>query len=167
MSGEIINKIDKANLITLDVSELIPDKKTITIDLFEWLDEGEIIRELSFKAKLKKMETSKLKDAYVSVFCSTNAIIPPWAYLLIQVKLLNIAKEIFFCNKKTMKIILFERNLKAIDMSYYKNKRVFLKGCTDKEFPLLYSSLCVSKLGSIVKSLFYGEPCSNVLLIKN
>ena len=167
MSGEIINKIDKANLITLDVGELKPDKKTHTIDLFDWLDEGKIIKELSFKDKLKKMETTHLKGAYVAVFCSTRAIIPPWVYLLIQVKLRNIAKEIFFCDKKTMKIILFERNLKTIDMSYYKNKRVFLKGCTDKEFPLLYSSLCVTKLSSIVKSLFYGEPCSNILLIKN
>ena len=167
MAKEIINKIDKANLITLDVGSLAPNKKIQTIDLAEWLEEGGIIRESSFKDKLKKMEISDFNRAYVSVFCSKNAIIPPWAYLLIQVKLRNIAKEVFFCDKKTMKIILFERNLKAMDMSCYKDKRVFLKGCTNKEFPLLYSSLCVTALGSTVKSLFYGEPCSNVLLIKN
>ena len=66
-----------------------------------------------------------------------------------------------------MKMLLFERNLKTLDMSQYKNKRVFLKGCSDKDFPLLYFSLCVTALNSIVKSLFYGEPCSHVLLIKN
>jgi len=167
MSNEIKNNVATAELITLDINTLLPAKKIQTIDLINWLDEGQIIREASFKSKLKSLNTVQFKDTCVAIFCSKKAIIPPWVHLLIQVKLRNIAEEIFFCEEKTMKILLFERNLKTLNMGQYKNKRVFLKGCSDKDFPLLYFSLCVTALNSIVKSLFYGEPWSHVLLIKN
>ena len=167
MIKKIKNKIDDAKLITLDINLLKPTNKVSEIDLANWLDEGLIIRESSFISRLKKLNPAPFENTAVAVFCSKKAIIPPWAYLLIQVKLLSFAKEIFFCNPNTMNMLLFERHLKTLNINKYKNKRVFLKGCSGEDFPLLYFSLCVTWLQGAVKSLFYGEPCSHVLLIKN
>ena len=141
MPKKIKNNIADAELVTLDINTLLPVKKLQTIDLISWLDEGQIIREASFKSKLKALNAVQFKDSYVAIFCSKKAIIPPWVHLLIQVKLCNIAEEIFFCEEKTMKMLLFERNLKTLDMGQYKNKRVFLKGCSDKDFPFIKASV--------------------------
>ena len=66
-----------------------------------------------------------------------------------------------------MNLLLFQRELNKLDMRNFENKRVFLKACGGKDVPLAAFSMCVHKLMPCVKSLFYGEPCSNVPLIKN
>tara|TARA_B100001250_G_C19549768_1_gene678490 strand:- start:607 stop:807 length:201 start_codon:yes stop_codon:yes gene_type:complete len=66
-----------------------------------------------------------------------------------------------------MNLLLFEQAFSEIDLTQFKNQRVFLKGCGEKVVPLGFWSICVTKLAPHVKSLSYGEPCSNVPLIKN
>ena len=167
MSSEIINKVDQAGLITLDVNSLAPIEKRDSIDLVNWLDDNMIIREASFRQKLSVFNWEGLKGSCVAVFCSKDIIIPPWAYLLIQTHLNLIAKQVFFCNLATMNLLLFQQSLQKLDVKKYKNKRVFLKVCNDPNTPLCAISMCAHILMPHVKSLFYGEPCSNVPLIKN
>ena len=66
-----------------------------------------------------------------------------------------------------MNLLLFQQSLQKLDVKKYKNKRVFLKVCNDPNTPLCAISMCAHILMPHVKSLFYGEPCSNVPLIKN
>jgi hypothetical protein len=167
MTGTINNKVDAAGLITLDVSSLQVSGKRFHLDLAGWLENGLIIKEVSFKEKLNQYDWPNLRGHFVSVFCSTEAIIPPWAYLLIQIKLRNIAQQVFFCSSQEMEMLLFQQQLDQISLAQYKNKRVFLKVCGNKEVPLYALSLCVHALAPHVKSLFYGEPCSSIPLIKN
>jgi len=167
MTDKIKNKIDEAGLLTLDVSTLIIGGKRKELDLSIFLEEGLIIKEAFFRKKLQAFEWNKFKNCFVSITCSKDVIIPPWSYLLIQMNLRNIAKEVFFCNLKTMDLLLFQKALKKLDMNNYKNKRVFLKVCSGNKTPLVFLSLCVSILTPHVKSLFYGEPCSSVPLVKN
>ena len=167
MSGEIINKVEQAGLITLDVNSLAPIDRRESIDLVNWLDDNMIIREASFRKKLNSFEWDNLKDSFVAVFCSKDIIVPPWAYLLIQTNLNRIAKQVFFCNLATMNLLLFQQSLQKLDIEKYTNKRVFLKVCNDPNTPLCAISMCAHVLMPHVKSLFYGEPCSNVPLIKN
>lgn len=167
MAHEIINKIDKAGLITLDVQSLIPNGQRKVVDLIDWLDEGQIIREDSFKKKLRLFDFSVFENTFVAIRCSKDVIIPPWVYLLIQMKLRNIAKQVFFCELSTMNFLLFQEAVHQLKIEKYKNKRVFLKVCAGGQLPVGYLSLCVHVLSPHVKSLFYGEPCSNIPLIKN
>ncbi len=167
MKKTIRNKIDEAGLITLDVSDLVPVGSRAKIDIVDWLDNHLIIKEVSFKLKLEKFNWDSLKDSFVSVTCSNNVIVPPWAYLLIQMKLRNIAKQVFFCDTKEMETLLFQQKITKMNFLEYKNKRVFLKVCGNKEVPLSALSMCAHALSPHVKSLFYGEPCSSVPLIKN
>ena len=167
MKGSITNKVEQAGLITLDLASIVKQGKRVQLDLANWLDHKLIIKEASFRQKLKNFKWEQFKNCYVSVICSQDVIIPPWTFLLIQMNLRNIAKQVFFCNINNMNLLLFEQALSELDLEQFKNKRVFLKGCSEKDVPLAFWSICVTKLTPYVKSLFYGEPCSNVLLIKN
>ena len=66
-----------------------------------------------------------------------------------------------------MNLLLFQQALNELDIGVYKDMRVFLKVCSGGDVPVGYMSLCVHVLTPYVKSLFYGEPCSGVPLIKN
>ena len=167
MAEEIKNKINEAGLITLDVSSLMPVCPQKSIDLVNFLDNELIIKEASFKERLKSFNWEDLKNCFVAVFCSKDVIIPPWSYLLIQMKLRNIAKQVFFCDLKSMNLLIFQKAINDLDVTPYKDKRVFLKVCSGTKIPLAYLSLCVDVLAPHVKTLFYGEPCSSVPLIKN
>tara|TARA_B100000700_G_scaffold282304_1_gene333733 strand:- start:136 stop:639 length:504 start_codon:yes stop_codon:yes gene_type:complete len=167
MSSEIINRVDQAGLLTLDLSSLALPGKRISIDMVDWLDENMIIREHSFKKRLSSFNWDRMRGCFVAIYSSKDIIVPPWAYLLIQTKLHNIAKQVFFSDLDTMNTLLFRQGLENMDISIYKNKRVFLKICSNKALPLCAISLCAHMLMPHVKSLFYGEPCSGVPLIKN
>ncbi|MBF24996.1 MAG: hypothetical protein CMP49_00540 [Flavobacteriales bacterium] len=167
MNQNIKNKIDEAGLVTLDLKIFEVQGERMCIDLADWLDNEFIIKEASFKEKIEKYNWSKMQDAFVAVFCSKDVIIPPWSYLLIQTKLITIARQVFFSDIHTMNLLLFQKKLDELNLKEYKNKRVFLKVCSGSPVPLGGLSLCVNKLIPCVKSLFYGEPCSSIPLIKN
>ena len=82
-------------------------------------------------------------------------------------KLRNIAKQVFFTNLETMEIVLFQQKLNTLNFKQYVKKRVFLKVCNNENVPLGCLSLCIDAFAPHVKSLFYGEPCSSIPLIKN
>ena len=49
-----------------------------------------------------------------------------------------------------------------------KNKKVFLKICNNKKLSMGTLSLCINAFSQNVKKvLSFGEPCSNIPLIKN
>ncbi len=167
MVKEIKNKISEAGLITLDVSGVVPVGRRAELDLARWLDNELIIKESSFKKKLDEFNWLELQDSFVAISCSRDVIIPPWSYLFVQLKLRNIAKQVFFCDVQSMNLLLFQRALNELNIGLYKDRRVFLKVCSGENLPLAYLSMCVDVLAPHVKSLFYGEPCSGVPLIKN
>ena len=166
MSG-IKNKITEAGLITLDIQDFVPNESRKEIDIADLLDDNFIVKEASFKKNLKNYNWKSFQNSFVAVFCSKDVIIPPWSYLLIQMKLSNIAKQVFFCDMKSMEVLIFQQSLSKININKYKNQRVFLKVCSGKKISLTNLSLCAHFLIPHVKSLFYGEPCSGVPLIKN
>ena len=136
MSSEIINKIDKAGLVIVDVSDFEPKSQLNKIDLVSWLDDNMIIKEASFRKKLESFNWRPFLNSYVSVTCSKDVIIPPWTYSLIQVKLLNIAKQVFFTNVETMRLLVVQKNINEHDFNKYKNKKVFLKICNNKKLSM-------------------------------
>ena len=167
MKNTIRNKIDEAGLVTFDVASLSPPGLRRKIDLASWLENDLIIKEKSFNKSLGDFDWSSFNDCFVSVFCSKDVIIPPWAYLLVQAKLRNIAKYVFLGEHDNMELLLIQRSLTKMNINEYKDKRVFIKYCGNKKLPVGAVSLCLSALMPVVKSLFYGEPCSSIVLMKN
>jgi len=167
MTSKIENKVEKAGLLTLDINKFFVPGKRASVDINKFIGEELIVRESVFKKNLEAAKWENMTSAFVAVYCSKDIIVPPWAYLFVQVKLMNIAQEVFFSEPETMNAILFERGLNNLEIAEYKNKRVFLKICSNNIVPVCAISLCVQRLMPHVKSLFYGEPCSSIPLIKN
>lgn len=164
---EIKNKVAESGLVNFDLSELSPKGKRIGIDLKNFLFMEMILKEKDFREKVSELDTEKYRDAFAFVYCSVDAIIPIWAYFLITSKLTGIAKKVIYGTKKDLEIILMHEALEHYNFSELNGKRVLVKGCSEEDIPENAYIELVEKLKPLVKSLMFGEACSNVPIFKN
>jgi len=164
---EIKNKVAESGLVNFDISDLVPKGKRLGIDIKDFLWEGQILREKDFRAKIKNIDTELYKDAYVYIYCSEDVIIPLWAYFLITSKITDQTKKIVFGNREDLEVLLMHNAIKTYDFSELMDKRVLVKGCSDELIPNNAYVELVEQLKPIVKSLMFGEACSNVPIFKN
>ena len=87
MSGAIVNKVESSGIITLDLSDYAPKKNIEELDLRQFLFQGLVLKEKQFRADIKDYNFDKYKNKTVAIFCSSEVIIPMWAYMLITVEL--------------------------------------------------------------------------------
>ena len=90
-----------------------------------------------------------------------------WAYFLITAKLTDSAKKIVYGKREDLEILLIHNAIQTYDFSELSGKRVLVKGCTDENIPENAYIELVEQLKPIVKSLMFGEACSNVPIFKN
>lgn len=168
MSEELIpNKVAKSGLITLSLQDYYPDGERISLDIAPWLYEGVMLKEKDFREQVKAHNWQQYQDAYVWVYCSADAIIPQWAYMLLSAALEGLARDYTIGPREQLEALLFEQSLDKVDFSEYRDKRVILKGCGDLPIPPhAYMSL-TRRLKPYVKSLMFGEACSTVPVYKN
>ena len=166
MSGEIVNRVAKSPLITFDLEEIYPEGKRMRLDLSQWLEQGFILREKEFRAALKAFDFSPYQSAYVALYCSTEALLPAWAHLLVTSHLQQFAKKVVWGSLEDLETAIFQSLIEAIDPQAFKDKPVIIKGCADKNIPPSAYIALVEKLQPHVKSLMYGEACSSVPLYK-
>jgi len=162
----IVNRVAQSALITIDLDSFFPKEKIESIDLKDFLFNGFILKEKEFRQKVKATEWSVYKDKVVNVFCSEDAIIPMWAYMLISSKLSPHCLEHFHGSKDEVKEKFVLRKIQEIDESVYESKSLVIKGCgEEKVSPEIYFAI-TEKLQPVVKSLMFGEPCSTVPIYK-
>ena len=166
MADTIFNRVAESKLITFDLEKLYQIGDRITIDLSQWLDKGIILREKEFRLKLKQHNWKAYRNQFVAIYCSTDAVLPAWASLLVTTYLQPYAKKVVMGTLVDLEIHLFTEEIKKINVSSFKDKAVIIKGCTDKKVPEDSYVQLISRLQPVVKSLFYGEACSSVPLFK-
>jgi hypothetical protein len=166
MTEEIINRVANSKLITLDLEDYYPVGKRSALDIKDWLFEGLILREKPFRDALKNYNWQEFKNQYVAIYCSTDAIVPGWAYMLIQTHLNGIAKKTVFGSLETLETVLYSSIIEKIDLNFCKDKPVIVKGCSHKPVPQNAYLMLVEKLQPIARSILYGEACSSVPLYK-
>tara|TARA_B100000900_G_scaffold42352_1_gene31547 strand:- start:1397 stop:1906 length:510 start_codon:yes stop_codon:yes gene_type:complete len=166
MPEEIINRVQKSGLITIDLDEFEISKNIFEIDIKVWLFEGLFLREKDYRNSLEKHDWSQYQNSYVYIHCSSDAIIPTWAVMLISTQLENITDKIIIGDEEKLYEKLFEDSINLIDFSIYNNKSVIIKGCSDKKIPLLAYHLLTTKLKPFAKRIMYGEACSSVPVFK-
>ena len=164
---EIKNKVAESGLINFDLSTLIPKGRRIGIDLKDFLFEGLILKEKDFREKIAALNPQDFEDAYLYIYNSADAIIPLWAYFLITAKLTDVAKKIVFGNREDLEVLLMHNAIQTYDFSEMNGKRVLVKGCSDQSIPENAYIELVEQLKPLVKSLMFGEACSNVPIFKN
>lgn len=166
MEKEIVNRVAKSPIITLNLEDLYSHGERVLIDLKEVLFQEMILREKDFRLWAKEHDWSQYEDKYVAVTCSVDAIIPVWAYMLVATKAAPYCKSIVLGNLEELERKLFDDTLATIDLEAYRDKIIVVKGCSKLPVPdAAYLSIS-HKLTSIVKSLMYGEPCSTVPVYK-
>jgi len=166
MNEEIINRIANSKLVTLDLEEFYPSGHRTSIDISQWLLEGIVLKEQDFRKYISEHDWSQYKDQYVALHCSTDAIIPGWAYMLISLQLASFAKKVVVGSLVELETILYTEIIQKMDVSEFAEKPVIIKGCAHKPIPENAFVLLAQKLQPIAKSIMYGEACSSVPLFK-
>lgn len=166
MTNEIVNRVEQSGIVTLDLEQLIPEQKVVELDIKDQLFQGFVLREKEFRAWVKENDWSEYKAAAVAVYCSTDAIVPTWAYMLIATALRDVTDSVFFCEPNQISALLAERSLSAVVASEYEDKRVVIKGCGDREISNHAYVILTSKLLLYAKTIMFGEPCSTVPVYK-
>ena len=164
---EIKNKIAESGLVNFDLAQLLPKGKRIGIDLKDFLFQELILKEKDFREKVDLINIEEYKDAYIYIYNSADAIVPLWAYFLITAKLTEAARKIVFGNKEDLEVMLMHTAIQTYDFSELMGKRVLVKGCSDQTIPENAYIELVEQLKPLVKSLMFGEACSNVPIFKN
>jgi len=163
---EIINKVANSVLEIFDLEDYYPSGIRAQVDISQWLLEGFLLKEKDFREHLKNHNWSQYQDQYVAVNCSTDAIVPAWALILVTMYLAPFAKKIVTGNLEDLDTALYQEILPAIDYTVYKDKPVIIKGCSRKPVPKSAYILAAQKLQPFAKSIMYGEACSAVPLYK-
>ncbi len=166
MKKEIVNRVAKSPLVTIDLEELYPSGSRIAFDIAPWLVEGIVLREKEFRIKVENHQWDIYTNKYISIYCSTDAIIPAWAFMLITTKLTPHANSIVIGTQKELETVLFFELISYLNIEEYKNKSVIIKGCAEKPIPPAAYGFLISKLQPVAKSILYGEACSSVPLYK-
>ena len=166
MSKEIVNRVANSKLITIDLSDYAPKENILIFDVKDLLFEGIILKEKDFRSFLKEFDFSRYKGDTVALYCSAEAIIPMWAYMLVSSYLIPICSNLYFGTKEEVFQKILLKNIFDIDSEKFKEKKVIVKGCGN--IPLsesLYIAI-TQKLQNNVSSLMFGEACSAVPVYK-
>ena len=163
---EIRNKVAESGLITIDLEKYYPASAPMPFDLKNFLFMEMLLKERDFRESLDQHDWRQYENRDVCVYCSTDAIVPMWAYMLVASKLSGIARSIIAGTPEEAFKQLFIENIRQVNAATFEGKRVVVKGCGDKHIPeYAYAAISI-KLLPVVKSLMYGEPCSTVPVYK-
>jgi hypothetical protein len=163
---EIINKVANSVLEVFDLEDYYPSGIRTKIDISQWLFEGFLLKEKDFRETLKNHDWNQYENQFVAINCSTDAIIPAWASILVTVYLAPIAKKVVIGTLSDLETSLYQEILPTLDYSKYQDKPVILKGCSKKPVPESAYIMAIQKLQPLAKSIMYGEACSAVPLFK-
>ena len=168
MSGEeqIINKVANSALITFNLEDYYEPGDRVLLDIKDQLYEGLVLREKDFRDFIKIHNWAQYENKLVAITCSTDAIVPTWAYMLLAIALKPFAKRVIFGSLQDLEIENYRNALSKIQWSDFKDAKIVIKGCSKVDVPVAIYVEVVNQLKPFAGSLMFGEPCSTVPLFK-
>ena len=163
---EIKNKVKGSGLIQLDLADYKPRVPMVGIDLATQLWQGLVLKEKDFRAWIKENDWDGYENKAVFIFCSADAIVPTWAYMLVASALQSIAKKVLVGTQLDLEKALITEAITAIDLTEFQDGKVIVKGCSDIAAPEFAMVTLLTHLQGVVQSIMYGEPCSTVPIYK-
>jgi hypothetical protein len=163
---EIINRVANSVLQVFDLEDYYPEGERLSIDISQWLWEGFVLKEKDFRESLKNHDWQQYAGKYIALRCSTDAIVPAWAYMLVTVHLQPFAKKVVQGTIAELDTAIYQDILNIVDYTEYADKPVIIKGCAKKPVPQEAYVMASQKLLPVAKSIMFGEACSSVPLYK-
>lgn len=151
MQDEIINKVANSALEVFDLEDYYPAGIRTQIDISQWLYEGFLLKEKEFRDALKNHDWTQYQNHFVAINCSTDAIIPAWATILVTVYLTPFAKKIVTGTLSELDTALYQQIIPTIDFTVYQDKPVILKGCSRKPVPENAYIMAIQQLQTVAK----------------
>jgi len=165
MEEKIINRVAGSALKSIDLEDYLDKSESVTFDLASVLYQGLILREQPFRDFLKSHDWLQYTGKNVLITCSTDAIVPTWAYMLLVSKLGH-ARLVVSGSADDLEKALILQAVRLLAQEDFVDAKVVIKGCgaiQNKEFA--YTEITKALLPH-VSSLMYGEPCSTVPVYK-
>jgi hypothetical protein len=166
MQDEIVNRVANSSIVTFDLEEYYPVGDRILLDIKDQLYQGLVLKEKDFRDFIRNHDWSQYQNKFVAITCSTEAIIPTWAYMLVAIALRPFVKSVEFGTLEQLEEKLYQDVLAKVNWDQFHNARVVVKGCSKVNVPASAYVTAVSYLQPIVASLMFGEACSTVPLFK-
>jgi hypothetical protein len=166
MSDEIINRVASSPLITFNLEDYYHTGERVVYDIRQNLFQDLILKEKDFRAFVKDNDWQKYEDKNVAITCSSDAVIPTWAYMLLATKISPYANMVVFGNLEALEQALYQQVLEKIDLEQFRDQRIVVKGCSKVDVPVFAYVETIRLLQPLAKSIMYGEPCSTVPIYK-
>jgi hypothetical protein len=163
----IINKVAQSGLMSIDLEEWYGSEERVVYDLKQNLFMELILKEKDFREFLKNHDWSFYKNKHVAIICSSDAIIPTWAYMLLIGYLSEHALTVIVGNLEILETQIYFSIFDKHDFEQYKGQRLVVKGCSQKPIPHAVYAEFTRRVKPLVRSVMFGEPCSTVPLFKN
>ncbi len=163
----LINRVAASGLITLKLEEFFPAAEIAMLDLKPYLFRELILREKDFREAMEAHDWEQYAGKILLVYCSADAILPMWAFMLVAAYAAPYAADVFQGGEKEYYLAHYTKTLAALDVEKYRGERVIIKGCTDgKPIPANAYVELAKRLRPLAKSIMFGEPCSTVPIYK-
>ena len=162
----LVNRVANSTLITINLENYFPKTPIKIFDLKDYLFMELILKEKDFRAALKEHDWTQYEGKVLCVHCSTDAILPTWAFMLVTVYAAPFAENIVQSTKEEYLKLAYQTALSELNPADYKDKRIVIKGCSNKPVPTSAYVELTRKLQPHVKSIMFGEPCSTVPIYK-
>ncbi|MBL7819097.1 MAG: DUF2480 family protein [Saprospiraceae bacterium] len=162
----LVNRVNQSSLITLKLEDFYPGSEIVEFDLKDYLFHGLILKEMDFRKALKEHNWEAYQNCYLTVFCSTDAIIPTWAYMLVASHAGGFALDVVFGTKAEFLRSYFHQKIKQINPEDFRDAKLVIKGCSDKEVPASAYLDITQHLKKHASSIMFGEACSTVPVFK-
>ena len=166
MEELLVNRVANSSLVTIDLEAFYPEGEVVPFDLKDHLFMGLILKEKEFREALKAHDWSRYAGKNLAVFCSADAIIPMWAYMLVASYAGDYARDIVLGTPDQFAEIAYLKKLATLDLNEYAGKRLVIKGCSDKPVPPSAYLEITRRLQPVAQSIMFGEPCSTVPVYK-
>ena len=160
---EIVNRVAQSAIEVYNLDALWDGAAVVELDIEPFLVEGLVLREKVFRSGVAAHDWAQYARKHVAVFCSTDAIVPTWAFLLIASKL-EAARSVAHGRSSDLVRDYFARALAAEEWSRFQDRIVVIKGCGSAVVPVSAYVTAIGKLMPVARKLMYGEPCSSVPL---
>ncbi|MDR0801340.1 DUF2480 family protein [Fluviicola sp.] len=165
--SEIVNRVKQSGLITVDLADYCPkDSEFLGFDFEPSLWNGLVLKEKDFRDYVKQFDWNQFAGKHVYLYCSADAILPSWAFMLVSSRLVGTAASVSIGTLENAKQKALELQIEKLDVTPFTDGKLIVKGCSDIPQPEAAMSRFLIKVQPVCSSIMYGEACSSVPIYK-